>query len=336
MLAEHTLVKDLPAGYTARPARLKDAEALTGMLNQATQALLGLDLYDAAEWRTEMQSPGFNLETDTQAVLAPDGTIAGALHVWDNPPFTLKEHWGHVHPAHTGRGLGTWLLAWAEARARQTLDKAPQADRVLLHGFVNKRDRAAHAVLRAAGHSVVRQNVRMVIDFDAPPPAPEWPQGVRGRTFVRGQDDRATLECIRESFRDHWGHVEQPFEESFARWQHWLDNDPEFDQGLWVLAVDEAGRIIGTSLGRWKLPEDPAMAWISSLGVVRPWRRRGVALAMLQYTFAVMYARGRLRVGLGVDADSLTGATRLYEKAGMRRDPRFHYEIVTTQPSDTA
>jgi hypothetical protein len=29
------------------------------------------------------------------------------------------------------------------------------------------------------------------------------------------------------------------------------------------------------------------------------------------------------RIGLGVDADSLTGATRLYEKAGMRVERRY-------------
>jgi len=51
--------------------------------------------------------------------------------------------------------------------------------------------------------------------------------------------------------------------------------------------------------------------------VLRPWRRRGLALALLHHTFGEFYRRGKRRVGLGVDADSLTGALRLYEKAGM-------------------
>jgi ribosomal protein S18 acetylase RimI-like enzyme len=59
------------------------------------------------------------------------------------------------------------------------------------------------------------------------------------------------------------------------------------------------------------------MAWVHSLGVKRPWRRQGIALAMLRHTFGEFYRRGIHKVGLGVDGQSLTGATRLYEKAGM-------------------
>ena len=63
---------------------------------------------------------------------------------------------------------------------------------------------------------------------------------------------------------------------------------------------------------------DPAFAWIDDLGVLRPWRRRGIALALLHQVFVELHQRGRYKVGLGVDGESLTGATRLYEKAGMR------------------
>ncbi|MCX6049182.1 MAG: GNAT family N-acetyltransferase, partial [Chloroflexi bacterium] len=59
------------------------------------------------------------------------------------------------------------------------------------------------------------------------------------------------------------------------------------------------------------------MAWVSDLGVRRPWRRQGLALALLHHAFGEFYRRGIKKVGLGVDASSLTGATKLYEKAGM-------------------
>ena len=49
----------------------------------------------------------------------------------------------------------------------------------------------------------------------------------------------------------------------------------------------------------------------------RPWRRRGLGLALLRAAFAGFFARGTRRVGLEVDADSPTGATRLYQRAGM-------------------
>lgn len=50
----------------------------------------------------------------------------------------------------------------------------------------------------------------------------------------------------------------------------------------------------------------------------RPWRQRGLALALLRHAFGAFHALGIRTVGLGVDAQSTTGATRLYERAGMR------------------
>jgi mycothiol synthase len=57
--------------------------------------------------------------------------------------------------------------------------------------------------------------------------------------------------------------------------------------------------------------------WIHTLGVLRPWRRHGLGQALLYHAFAEFYRRGINNVYLGVDAQSLTGATRLYERAGM-------------------
>jgi ribosomal protein S18 acetylase RimI-like enzyme len=53
-------------------------------------------------------------------------------------------------------------------------------------------------------------------------------------------------------------------------------------------------------------------------GVRRPWRRRGLGLALLRRAFGEFQRRGERLVQLGVDAASPTGATRLYERVGMR------------------
>ena len=84
-----------------------------------------------------------------------------------------------------------------------------------------------------------------------------------------------------------------------------------------------AARWRGICLGRTHESADPDMGWISVLGVRRPWRRRGLALALLQHSFREFRARGRLRAGLGVDADSETGAVELYARAGMREVRRY-------------
>jgi ribosomal protein S18 acetylase RimI-like enzyme len=59
------------------------------------------------------------------------------------------------------------------------------------------------------------------------------------------------------------------------------------------------------------------IGWIRSLGVRRRWRRKGLAMALLHHSFGEFYRRGKRSVGLGVDSENPTGATRLYERAGM-------------------
>jgi len=106
----------------------------------------------------------------------------------------------------------------------------------------------------------------------------------------------------------------------------------------------EGDQIAGMSLCSPKMTEDPDMGWVNVLGVRRPWRRRGLALALLHHTFGEFYRRGKARVGLGVDASSLTGALDLYKKAGMhpvRQYANFEKELrpgvdLSTQILDPA
>ena len=78
--------------------------------------------------------------------------------------------------------------------------------------------------------------------------------------------------------------------------------------------------VAGMALCAPTLGDDPDMGFVETLGVRHPWRRRGLALALLHHSFGEFHRRGHKRVSLGVDAGSLTGATRLCEKAGMHTE----------------
>ena len=56
--------------------------------------------------------------------------------------------------------------------------------------------------------------------------------------------------------------------------------------------------------------------------MLRPWRRRGLAQAMLLHSLGQLYPRGMWCIGISVDAGGLTGTTRLYEKVGMHVERR--------------
>jgi GNAT superfamily N-acetyltransferase len=227
--------------------------------------------------------------------------------------------WGRTHPDHEDRGIGTALLAWAEDRAAQSVGKAPADARLTLGGGALASHAAAHDLYRAAGYQPVRAFLRMVIHMDTPPAEPAWPAHITLRTMQPGEE-ADVIRSFRESFRDHWGFVETPFEEELARWRAGAFADPEFDPSLYFLAC-EGEQIAGVSLCWHDTFDDPDMGWVSILGVLRPWRKQGLGLSLLRHSFAEFYRRGKRKVGLGVDAASLTGATRLYEKAGMRSDP---------------
>jgi ribosomal protein S18 acetylase RimI-like enzyme len=91
---------------------------------------------------------------------------------------------------------------------------------------------------------------------------------------------------------------------------------------LWFVAWD-GEELAGYVGAQERSREDPSRGYIPLLGVRRPYRRRGLGEALLRTAFAALSARGRKGVELHVDADSVTGATRLYERVGMSAHPRF-------------
>jgi len=311
----------LPDGFHARPTVLDDAAAVAEQLNACSIADTGSPGTHPDELRSDWQQPSVDLANDSIVVLASDGAFAGHAIVWDSTPHVRPHLSADVHPAYRGRGIGTALCAWGEARAQQTIPKAPEGGRVAVREFILGTDEAARRLLGVRGFALVRHNLRMLIKLDAPPPEPQVPDGLTIRSFVRGQDEEAFAVALQEGFRDSWGFIETPLEDDLREWKAFMENTPHFDPELFLLAMD-GRRIAGTLCGVSQPGEGPNKGWIFGLCVLRPWRRRGLAQALLLHSFGQLYDRGMWRIGLGVDADSLTGATRLYEKVGMRVERR--------------
>jgi GNAT superfamily N-acetyltransferase len=311
----------MPAGYIARPATLDDVAAAVELFNAQSMALQGVTDYQVETLRREWEFPGFNMAADTQVALTAEGQLVGYYDVFSRgAPYVNLSVWGRIHPDHMA--VGDTLLAWAEQRARQIMTQAPVDARLTLTAHPLALDTATCQLLERAGFKVARHSMRMVIDLDEEPAAPVWPDGLTVRTAVIEDDLPAVVAAVRDSWQDHWGYVESPFEEELAHWRH-STKDESFDPTLWFLAVNRDGELAGVNLCRPKISDDPEMGWVGTLAVRRPWRRNGLGLALLHHAFGEFYRRGKRRVGLGVDAQSLTGATRLYERAGMRSDPKW-------------
>ena len=308
--------KTIRIDVTVRPATMDDAEAVADLFSASSLDTLGKPGISAAELRNDWQVPGFSLATDTHAVWTHEGRLIGYGDLWGKSANSVRlVPWVRVHPEYQGQGIGTYLNEWAETRARQEIVNAPEGARVVLETFTPAADNAARELLRARGMTETRHSWEMAIKLDKQPSSPEWPDGITVRPRSPG-DERAFYEAENEAFKDHYGYVEEPFEEDFPKWKHLRENEPHYDPSLWFLE-EEQNQIAGFAICSPKTADDPDMGWVWSLGVLRPWRRCGLGLALLLHCFGEFFRRGIARAGLSVDAENLTGATGLYEKAGM-------------------
>lgn len=317
----------LPEGYTSRPATLDDLDNMVATVNSAARQTTGRDEITAREYRVYLEQPAFHAETDLRLVLSPQGQAAGICEFWDlAEPHVRYNTWGRVHPEHQGKGIGSYLLEWVDRRAQQALARSPDGARVIVQTYVPVLLEGASELFREHSYQLIRHALRMVIDLNGAPPTAQWPQGIQVRTLNVGEDIAEILHAVRDSFKDHWGFIKAPFAQDYERWTHFIHNDENFDPSLWFLAM-EGAEIAGISLCWPRSDDDHELGWVGTLGVRRPWRQRGLGMALLQHSFGAFHQRGKRRVGLGVDAQSLTGATRLYLKAGMRPDPTFEHVL---------
>jgi ribosomal protein S18 acetylase RimI-like enzyme len=227
-----------------------------------------------------------------------------------------------VDPHYEGQGLDEYLLDWADNRALEALDRVDPGYRVSIRSHSLHENENSINVKLAAGYKQIRHSFRMRIEMEEPPPEPVWPEGIGIRMYNPEKDARTIYEVDEEVFQDHFGFIEEPPDEGFEKFMHHMTGDESYDPTMWYLAV-EGDEIVGLCLCRKYGLEDKEAGWISSLGVKRTWRCQGIALGLLQLAFGEFYKRGQKNVGLGVDAESLTGATDLYNKAGMSIQRQF-------------
>ena len=222
---------------------------------------------------------------------------------------------GEVHPDVRRQGIGRILLHAEQALLQATggghLADAPKR----YQSWVEEGQTGARALLADEGYTPLRYFAEMGRDLAEPIPGPELPDGVELRP-VRSEDRRRVFDAEAEAFQDHWGS------------RAWTDADfeltvssPHLDAGLWRVAWD--GDEVAGAVVTFVFPEENALlglnrGWLERVSVRRPWRRRGVARALIVSAMEGLRERGIAQAVLGVDAANPTGAFQLYEGLGFR------------------
>jgi mycothiol synthase len=309
----------LPEGYTTRMPERGDAEAVAALISACQIADTGASDMSLEEilddWHT------LDLAEEAVAVIEQDGAIAAYADVI-NRSFVTVSVYGYVHPDFREAGLGSYLVAWGESWTRERMPSAPENARIVVQHYINSANEGARRLLESLGYAPVRGVYVMETKLHGPPPRPHWPAGISVRTFVPERDEQATFEAVEDAFRDMWGRPRGTFER-FVR-ETEVEN---FDPSLWFLAM-AGDEIAGVTLCKTLAGE----GWINVVGVRRPWRKRGLGLALLRHALAEYQRRGVDKVALSVDAESITGAPRLYGRAGMRVRESYVIHLKELRP----
>ena len=309
------------AGYRLRAPIPADLDGVAAVLAADDLDDAGQVVLDVGFVRDQWGRTDFELAVDAWVVDDRAGTVVGYGQVTRDEDDVV-ESWGVVHPEHRGRGLGSALLDRIEERAPRLLSGVRP---LRFRHAIDAGDRAAAALLSARGLRPVRHFWHMAIESTEASESGPSPSGVQVATIQAPGDLPAVHAVLDAAFAEHWDHRPEPFE----RWVEDLTQGPSYDPTLWLLA-----RLHGKPVGALTAVVLLEHGWISLLGVLAPFRGRGIAAALLRHSFATFGARGVGRVQLAVDAEN--PATTLYEREGMSVVKRWDlWERIIGGPDPT-
>lgn len=225
---------------------------------------------------------------------------------------------GFLAPAWRRKGIGAAMLGWVENRLRVVNEALPSTDEVFLQNFSNSENNGLVAMLEKCGYKPARYFVEMVRpDLENIPDYP-LPDGLEVRSALP-EHYRAIWEADQEAFRDHWGYSE-PTEEDY---QSWLGNKTLFQPDLWQIAWEvKTNEVVGQVKAFINAAENEKYnrkrGYTEFISVRRPWRKQGVARALIVRSLRLQKERGMAESSLGADSENISGATRVYEDCGFR------------------
>lgn len=315
----------MPPVYTYRPVTPDDLDGFYALFRAQHMESYGNFGMTRAEVAAEWDFPGFDLAQHTMNVFAEDGQMVAyaELRAWRTPPIRPVLY-VYVHPDHRNQGVGTTLTQWGIQHAACFFPLVPDHARVVLGAFSNLGD--GQRLLDNNGFRCTRQSYLMSIELHDGIPQPQFPERFRLLTMAEHPVLEDFVRIYHETFKDHRGAVDEPLQAAVDRWEHIIagGNFPPENFVLVKEGETDAAIIIMAN----RSDDDPDKLFVQTLGTMPAYRRRGLATQLLYLAFQKAREMGKPRVGLSVDASSLTGANRLYENVGMKVDMVYNaYEL---------
>jgi mycothiol synthase len=300
---------------TERGLTLADAAAITTVLAAMEVAEPIDETLSERDVIEELTAPGVDLPRSGIAVLDGDRLVGfGWLRVSPLSASWKALPWAGVLPEYDFGAIGRRIVTHLEARAKAIRDEDAPGLPGELKIWVEETRPTTAALVASMGYQNWRYFFRMRRDLSEPVTAPAEPDGVQIRQY-RPDDDDAVLAVSNESFADHWGST--PMDRQ--RWRAEYADSPSFRPELSLLALIDGEVVCFVLTSEFDADTEHrgyCTGYIARVGSLRRVRGRGIASALLTRTLQALAKAGYRYAELGVDADSPTGAGRIYQRAG--------------------
>jgi GNAT superfamily N-acetyltransferase len=314
--------------YRLRAYTASDAQAVASVINAATAQTVGFPRA-ALDAVGNLWAYRFVPVTSERIVAVDkDNEVVGYAYFRSGDDHILGETGGSVHPDRWEEGIGTALLAWAEARATEDSADAPQGICTVLQTICYEAERGALQLFEDRGFHRVREWAHFVLEMNEPPVVPPLAPHLTLREMDLDHDWDLVGPAMEEAFATHWGAIppgsyestpDKDSQENESVHEEETPQDTSYSNapGYCFIALD-GETVAGGVLCNAKLVERADAGRIGSIFVRPRYRRQGLGRTLLLTAFDAFWKNGFRRIILDTDSESFSHSALLYQGVGMK------------------
>jgi len=283
----------LPDPLSERPLALTDARAVVEVMAAQEAHDTGEVSIEEADILGDWGRPSYDVGAGTVGVFDGDRLVAYAEMMGADRGDAA------VHPEYRGRGIGTAIAGWMQAKAREA--GSPVIGMPVPQGSPGDR------LLEALGYHVRWQSWVLRLPADTEIAARDLPPGYTLREATPA-DHAACWSVVEDAFLEWSKRDRMPLDD----WLATVVGRPGFEPWNLRVVTDPAGEVVGATQ---VFLANGVEGYINKVATRRDQRGLGLGQALLVDAFEAARAHGATSSAL--DTDSRTGALGLYEKVGM-------------------